>query len=512
MNWPMLHPLILSVYPVLFLYSVNAGQMRFFDAAAIALCSLCLTVSILWLILKLLKNKEKASLLVSGFCFMFFAYGAFYEMLRGMFENDSIRNFWLPIFWFAGWLFSVFVILKSRQDTSAATLFLNVLSVVLFLFLSVNIVDSYWRSCQHNSFSAGLADVKTSEAVLKRSLPDIYYIILDGYARNDVLKSLYGYDNRGFIDFLAKSGFRVASESCSNYCQTYLSLASSLNFSYLDHLQREYRDVNNDQPLIEMIAKNQVFATLKKNGYKTIAFSSGYTGTELREADIYFSRSMLSREFIDLLLNSTYLSAMKFSFFDAAETRADVHRERIKDVFNLLGSFDLPPEPVVLFAHVLCPHPPFVFGPAGEKRRLTERFNYSDGSHWGSDSEKYRRQYRDQLVYINSLLQQSIGRLLADTAREKIIILQSDHGPGSGLKWQDPDATDLFERMSVFYAVYFADADYRYFYDSITPVNTFRIIFNRLFNAELPLLDDKSYFSPWFGRYRFVDVTSKVKR
>jgi hypothetical protein len=37
--------------------------------------------------------------------------------------------------------------------------------------------------------------------------PDIYYIILDGYGRSDVLKNEYGYDNSDFLN--ASEGFGI---------------------------------------------------------------------------------------------------------------------------------------------------------------------------------------------------------------------------------------------------------------------------------------------------------------
>ena len=52
------------------------------------------------------------------------------------------------------------------------------------------------------------------------NLPDIYYIILDSYARQDVLKEVGGYDNSDFINYLTSKGFYVASESCSKYTHT----------------------------------------------------------------------------------------------------------------------------------------------------------------------------------------------------------------------------------------------------------------------------------------------------
>jgi hypothetical protein len=43
-------------------------------------------------------------------------------------------------------------------------------------------------------------------------------------------------------------------------------------------------------------------------------------------------------------------------------------------------------------------------------------------------------------------------------------------------------------------AVYFPDGDYHLFYDSISAVNQFRVIFDKMFRQNLPLLKDSSIF------------------
>ena len=58
--------------------------------------------------------------------------------------------------------------------------------------------------------------------------PAIYYIILDGYARSEVMRELFDFDNTAFLERLERKGFFVARGSNANYCQTPLSRLSSL--------------------------------------------------------------------------------------------------------------------------------------------------------------------------------------------------------------------------------------------------------------------------------------------
>ncbi len=78
--------------------------------------------------------------------------------------------------------------------------------------------------------------------------PDIYFIVLDAYARDDVLKEMYGFDNTEFLAYLRNKGFYIAERSAANYCQTGLSIGSCFNLCYLDKLVKKYIGQNNSEP------------------------------------------------------------------------------------------------------------------------------------------------------------------------------------------------------------------------------------------------------------------------
>ncbi len=98
-----------------------------------------------------------------------------------------------------------------------------------------------------------------------------------------------------------------------------------------------------------------------------------------------------------------------------------------------------------------------------------------------------------------------------------IIIIQADHGTASGFNEHSLNNAQyvttkmLQERMRIFNTYYLPSFEYIQLYDSITPVNTFRIIFNHYFDTNYELLNNKSYFSTSQAPFRFVDVTEKVK-
>jgi hypothetical protein len=69
----------------------------------------------------------------------------------------------------------------------------------------------------------------------------------------------------------------------------------------------------------------------------------------------------------------------------------------------------------------------------------------------------------------------------------------------------------LLQRHAIFYAVYLPPANARpqppgELYDSISPVNTFRVVLSRYFDTTMALLPDRSYFSMSNHPYHLYDV------
>ena len=174
---------------------------------------------------------------------------------------------------------------KNKRDFRAATTFFNLFSVVLVAMPVYQIVSVKAPTATRRARAAEPFAVppQPSGAVL----PDIYYIVLDGYARSDVMKSLFNFDNSSFLDHLEKAGFYVAHQSTANYCQTPLSLSASLNAVYLDDL---VKGLGHDQTeLSDLIGKSNVVETLRPLGYKFVTFATGFDPTEFPEADVYLS-------------------------------------------------------------------------------------------------------------------------------------------------------------------------------------------------------------------------------
>ena len=185
-----------------------------------------------------------------------------------------------------------------------------------------------------------------------------------------------------------------------------------------------------------------------------------------------------------------------------------------EDFYTLdqLPNLERDDQPKFVFAHIFAPHPPFVLGRHGEAIYPDRQYMYNDGSDFKqvASLDEYINGYRDQLAFINTKLQTTIGLILSRSSEAPIIIIQADHGPGSMLDLRNLEKSNMWERMTILNAYFLPGGYTAQLYPGITPVNTFRIIFNHYFGGSFPLLEDKSYYSPVDDQFRFTDVTNQI--
>lgn len=72
--------------------------------------------------------------------------------------------------------------------------------------------------------------------------------------------------------------------------------------------------------------------------------------------------------------------------------------------------------------------------------------------------------------------------------------------------WENPEKANMKKKLSMLNAYYIADIGKKFLYKSISPVNTFRIVFNTIFASNLGILSDKSYFNLWSWPYDFLEI------
>jgi hypothetical protein len=156
--------------------------------------------------------------------------------------------------------------------------------------------------------------------------------------------------------------------------------------------------------------------------------------------------------------------------------------EKLEELPNIQG-------PKFVFVHIIAPHPPYVFGPTGGPVELAEVGT--------TKTEEGASHYRDQAIYISSRMMEIVPKIIENSSTPPIIIIQGDHGPTV--------ASSPRARMSNLSAYYLPGADTAV-HSTITPVNTFRVIFNSYFGQTLELLDDVSLYSDYTDPFNFKVV------
>lgn len=323
--------------------------------------------------------------------------------------------------------------------------------------------------------------------------PDIYYILVDGYGRGDVLEGLYSLDNSPFLDDLAQRGFYVANQSHTNYIQSIYSISSSLNFAYIDPPQNESTSW---RYFTQLMAHNRIMRLLKECGYLSVAFESGFTYSNNPAVDVYLEQESGLSEFESLLLAGSPIDILAREFeLEPSEYNYAAHRRRVRFTLEQLAKIPRMRSPKIVFAHILSPHPPFVFDANGRPTQPDWSYSLSDGDEYDGDWETYRQGYTNQVSYLNRKLIQMVDAILARSSRPPVIIIQGDHGPGSSFNWSSPEQACLWERAGILNAYYLPGDGAQALYPGISPVNSFRVILNAYFEAGLSLLPDETYFT-----------------
>jgi hypothetical protein len=492
------YPLLIGLFSLLTLLAHNIDQVK----PNVALRALAVSLAgavVLFLLLRLLcRDWKRAALLAALGLAWFYAYGHLYASVKNIHLGSFLLGrhvFTLPV-WLLTLALALWWVLKKLKDPAALTLPLNVIACAMLIVPLVQIAQFELRDQQawqaSASASAAAGEIHLPEGTTP---PDIYYIILDSYARGDILQAEFGYDNTQFLEDLTEMGFYVAPCSLSNYSHTDMSLASSLNFNYLAALGKQYSyPETNRTPLRPLIRNGAVRKMLEGLGYTSVAFETGYYWTGWYNADYFMSpprQGTLGNLFTSGGLNSfevMYLrSTAGLLLVDFAQKIGlpqklvpdvnypnQVHREQILYILSQLR-FDRVPSlqgPKLVFVHLAIPHPPNIFGPNGEQVVL-------------ADSDKMG--YRDQVIFISSQIKTIVQDIIDKSARPPVIVIQGDHGAvqikGDG-------------HVSILNAYYLPGVDpASALYPSISPVNTFRVIFNQYFGGTYPLLEDVSNYS-----------------
>lgn len=496
------HPILFAIFPVLSLMANNIAEIKGTEAFRALVVSIAGAILLLLFLNMLLSDRHRSAAIATICLVLFYSYGHVYHYLETI-QISGIsfgrHRVLAPTFLVICGL-AVWGCVRFKRDVQLLTRTLNVIALSAIMLPLLQISTSY---VQEKTAAAALTPQRSSLRISQGQVtPDIYYIILDGYSRDDILEAHFNYDNGSFLDGLSDLGFYVGDCSLSNYAQTQLSLSSALNLNYLDALGKGFDESKTNRVgMPGSIKRSTVRKLLEEIGYTTVAFETGYYWTQIEDAGIYISPKSSAASLLDvtgglngfealLINNSAALiivdgtSALPRFLQANLDHPRQIHRQRILFTLDQLEKLPAIPGPIFVFAHVVSPHKPFVFGPNGETVEVPENEIQA---------------YRDQVAYLNSRLIPLLQNIISNSTPPPIIIVQGDHG---GIE------TTGEGRMAILNAYYLPDGGDRLLNENITPVNSFRLILNNYFGASYEELENVSYFSDYKNPFKYTIVNN----
>ena len=493
-SWPW-YPFAFGVYPVLALLAQNVGEVKLEAGWRPLLVSVGLAAILFGLWNIILRKRASAAFLSTLWLALIFSYGHVYLLVTGKWKDFEFTPWMLGV-WFILAVLAVVWAMKKSPSPEA----LNVIALGLVVMSSWQISSGFQRG---SARSLGAENAPVQELVRPQNPPDIYYFVLDMYTRADLLKKAYGYDNSGFLNELQARGFYVAQCSQSNYTRTELSVASSMNMSYIQELDSRFTDPKSTKRarLWDTLKHNAVRYNLEELGYQTVSFATGFAWSEMDDMDVFLTPPPFSSgmtEFETLFLQTTLArTGQDFGWIDLDQINGQNFRDRHMLVFNSMERLADMPGPQFVYVHLIMPHPPFVFGPDGEYTNPADFWNEEKKY----PPDKFKIGYVNQLMYLNARLLEMIDTIVSESETPPIILLQGDHGP-----WSQPNPQHFF----ILNAYYLPNHNTE-LYSQLSPVNSFRIIFNDYFGGSYDILPDVTYYSPVPNLYDFKEVRNPCK-
>lgn len=319
---------------------------------------------------------------------------------------------------------------------------------------------------------------------------NVYWFILDAYAREDVLSDYFGYDNRDFILALEARGFEVADRTLANYASTKLSISTT---AAMEYFLPEGKPLHPSMWTAPLQGFNPTVDAFKGLGYRYIHAEPGGNNLKTRcggNEDLCITAPTagtigVSEAEVGLLQLTPLFPIIRrlapdFLSFDFTD---------IDDVMARLNPAG--EKPLFLFAHILSPHPPQRYDAACRRLDIIE-FDLA-----GEDYSDLVDVYLNDLTCLNREIVAMVDRIASEDPGDPFIILQSDHGFRSGLSLTPRNGVSAVPPSLLAYANLHAmrapeSCDTKTAED-FSPVNTFRIVLSCIDGVPRDLLPGRQF-------------------
>ena len=431
-----------------------------------------------WLIIR---NPLRAQIFAAALLSIEFFFGAFIDFMRLQFPASLVSSYTFILPFLLAILIALLVFLRrSNRPFIRLKVYLTTL---LLLLITFDLAQIGYKAASGNRDAAVQTDnIKVCDQCPK---PDIYLILADGYPGLISLKDVFNMDNTPFLDSLRSRGFYVVDSSHSNYNFTPYSVSSMLNMDFLKGIRGFYNDKGDISVCINTIKRNHAFKILTAYNYSIYNYSIFDFSDQPSMANATFlpnKTSLLTEQtfttriqneigyhlitnlHLDFFIRNVRMQSLKDNILLTDETMKMVTRKT--------------ENPKFVYTHLVMPHYPYYFDSSGHEISYKV---LSDTNHYN------KKAFISYLYYCNRKLLELTDYIRKNATSPSVILLVSDHGFRELKEPVKPEY--LFYNLN---AVYLPDSNYNHFYTGMSNINQFSILFNTLFDQQLPLLKDST--------------------
>ncbi|HYM93871.1 MAG TPA: sulfatase-like hydrolase/transferase [Chitinophagaceae bacterium] len=463
-----------------------------------------LVVIFFLLLLAIIRNVNKSMQLttLAGFIILFF--GVMKDFLNDTLKIHFLARYTILLPTLTLLTIILVILILKKKNFKKNNLFQNILLLVFIFADSLTLLTSASNYFLKKNLLVEPDTLIFSRLTAPAGRPDVYYLLFDCYPGTDFLQDYMQFDNSFLNSTLEKKGFYVVKNPKSNYNRTAFSLSSTLNFQYLNKIRNNTaatsKDYSQARLTIEYAEVPEIFKYLNYKMYNLSIFD--FPGEPaiyresfltLPESDVLMYNTLPERIKNDILWNFVSVKNKDGSVKKRSQKAEDefVADESKKRDFNnkVVDSLLKVPAaksggPKFVYAHFYLPHPPFFYDKDGKANDLKHVVT--------AESFKNKDLFLSYLEYTNKIILRIADTLLSQPCKTPIIIIQSDHG------FQDFDGgpTTPYLYFKNYSAFYFPDKNYSTLYDTLSNVNTFPLLLNKYFEANISLQKDTSVFLP----------------
>jgi hypothetical protein len=431
-----LGPMGVAVFPVLLLYAGNASELALRELPLPLLLAALAGPGLAWALGLALRDRRLGSLAASAFLALFFATAPVIGVVSSSLHFTLRNRVVLPgalLVWAAA------VLLLRRTSPASRGQLVSSVAVVAALLVAWNAFGVAVAERHKPAPAPRAAPRPTHPAQRNGRTPDIFVLVLDEYASLPTIHEQWGYDNEPFAAYLESNGFHVARQAKARYNETLFSITSMLNLDYVGapishqgfwelmrtkQVESKYHDVASLYPMLkssvfasELAARGYTIVTL--NTYKALNRSyPGWVQGDLELAQPEPPRLVSTDSFLWFVTKQTMLMPLAYHLEEHVFGLYERHRRVILRAFSDLERTPAIPGPKLVYAHILCPHTPFIFAADGSPLPFEAALNWRD-----------RRYYLGQYRFVTSRVQEIVAHLLEAEGNDTVIVLVSDHGP-----------------------------------------------------------------------------------